>query len=189
MSGAAHAALDEFLATFVSSFQPPAPCRGKSGRHWLVSGVWSEYLKQWLRQHYVRVQFYPEHPLDAALWRSGGADAPDIGLEWEWDHNKVHKEFADGDFVKTLTIAARSALAIVHTRADGRRGESQANDTIQQIRRAYADRCRDGRPAAVVEIRRARCSPQRVEFNATLHDLVADVSREAGSFEFDAFGR
>ena len=122
--------------------------------------------------------------LDAALWLHEKTDVPDIALEWEWDNNKLHREFASGDFVKTLTFPALSALAIVQTRADGRRGSFQADDTIRQIRAIHAARRIDGRPAGVVDIRRTFHSSQRVEFVSTFHDLTTEKTRQLPGFRF-----
>src|SRR5579864_6309253 len=76
--------------------------------------------------------------LDAALWCRTTYAAPvndkmDIALEWEWDNNKVFGQFPFGDFRKLLEVDAACGLAIIQTRVDGRRGDAQAEETLERL--------------------------------------------------------
>src|SRR5215813_5676714 len=112
--------LIDFFRLFTTSFKPPCPYRGQTGRNWLISKVWSDYMRDWSPRYYW-VKF--EHPLrdrlrlDAALWSTNQQEKQrqgtmDIALEWEWDNNKVAKDFLYGDFRKLLSVDAQCALAI-----------------------------------------------------------------------------
>src|SRR5436305_12476753 len=119
-----HPILVDFIRDFRASFSPPRPYRGKAGQSWLVSRVWTERIKDWLTDHY-QVTFelsIPErHRLDAALWcgdTNQKKDQIDIAVEWEWDNNKVDKDFLRGDVRKLFVVEAKCGLAPQQTRVD-----------------------------------------------------------------------
>lgn len=149
---------------------------------WFVSRVWSANLKTWLAQRYCARWELPIRDgrrLDAALWSQPTRNGPmDIALEWEWDNTKVADAFAYGDFRKVLAVEARCGLAIVQTRADGKRGPTQADETIRALVSCCRDHRQDGRSIAVIEIRRVRQTANEVEFICALHDLDTIASRE-----------
>ena len=149
-------------------------------------------MKDWLRCHY-RVDF--EHPLnerrrlDAALWsntkgnnqQQGGMD---IALEWEWDNNKVARDFPKGDFRKLLEVDAQCGLAIVQTRVDGKRGSTQADDTVSRLRRVCKEHRRDSRSVALIEIRRVVHQKERVEFVCYFQNLDTPTKRELACWSY-----
>jgi|CXWL01.1.fsa_nt_gi hypothetical protein len=138
-------------------------------------------MKEWLNCHYPsQVDFEYQLPerrrLDAALWpmtkkgnrRQGGMD---IALEWEWDNNKVAKDFPAGDFRKLLEVKAQSGLAIIHTRVDRKRRSTQADETIQRLLRSCRKYRQDSRSVALIEIQRVLHQNERVEFHCYSQDL------------------
>lgn len=177
--------LNRFLTAFRSSFRPPTP-KSRPGR-WLISGVWSDYMRGWLDRTFAHHEF--EHPprLDAALWFDRHAGHMDIALEWEWDDAKVHDEFPVGDFPKVLTVDAACGLAIIQTRADGRDGgrdQRRATQTMALIRQSHTEKKIDDRPVGVIEIRRAFQDDSRVDFVWTFHDLNRQTTSEGVKWSF-----
>lgn len=181
-------ALSRLVNEFRSSFRPSIPYRGQTGTNWLVSKVWSDDLRVWLKNTFARQHFeYPHRNgqrLDAALWFEKQAPKMDVALEWEWDNNKVDREFASGDFRKLLEVDACSGLAIVQTRADGRRGAGQAERTLERIRQSRASHRRDDRPVGVMEIRRTHHDEARVEFLWSFHDLDGGTTTLGQKWEY-----
>jgi hypothetical protein len=181
-------ALDRFLDAFRSSFRPPAPVKNQAGSDWIVSGVWSDYMRAWLARTFVRRVL--EHPprLDAALWFDSSKDCMDIALEWEWDNSKVYEMFPTGDFLKVLRVDARCGLAIVQTRADGRknggRGTKRADQTLARIRQSHIENRIDARPVGLVEIRRTFRDASRVTFVWSYLDLNLGITTEGESWTF-----
>jgi hypothetical protein len=108
----------------------------------------------------------------------------EIALEWEWDHKKVHEEFAEGDFRKVLEVNAGGGLAIVHTRVDGNSGLDQANEVLENIRLSHGRFKRDNRPVGLIEVRRITQSPENVQFVWTYHDLNARQSIEGDVWSY-----
>jgi len=181
-----------FSREFTASFHAPCPYRGKPGTNWLVSKVWSEYMRGWLRSHYhVRFE-YPlpnRRRLDAALWSITEADCPpqgkmDIALEWEWDNTKVARDYLSGDFRKLLDVDAQCGLAIVQTRADGRRGSMQADETVRQLQDLYGKHRRDSRSVALIEIRRVFHQNERVDFVCYFQDLCTSTMQETDGWSY-----
>ena len=170
--------LEKFLNAFRASFNPPSP-QFRSKGDWLVSGVWSDYMKKWLKQTFACQQFEFPHTqrrrLDAALWAKTKSVRMDIALEWEWDHNKVRNQFPEDDFKKVLEVDALAALAIIQTRGDGKisgnRKAKQAGQTVARIRQSCIDYKIDDRPAGLMEIRRTFQDCSRVEFVWRFHNL------------------
>jgi len=174
--------LEEFLSVFADSFRPPPP-RQTSKR--IVSKVWTNYLKRhWLDLHFLSQFEYPvpggQRRLDAALWWRNDRSAPigkmDFALEWEWDDNKVLRDFPFGDFKKIIRdVDASCGVAIIQTRVDGQRGlNGNADETLKRLRdelHSVRQDGADGRPVGVVEIRRVRDDNDRVEFVCNFHDL------------------
>lgn len=183
--------LETFLNEFRSSFHPPIP-KSRPGRDWLVSGVWSDYLKAWLKLKFAHQDFEFPHTLrrrlDAALWFTSRAGRMDIALEWEWDDNKVRNQFPEGDFKKVLEVDAMSALAIVQTRGDGReggsRGAKQAERTVARIRQSARSNQIDARPVGLMEICRTFQDPSRVEFVWRFHNLNHDTTVEGERWSY-----
>jgi len=175
-----HRLLSEFRGELLKDFELPAPYRGKSGTNWLVSGVWSNYLKSWLQKRYgscrLELPLPKRRRLDAALCRRAGVDLfdgdpqLDLALEWEWDQNKVCDAFPESDFRKLFEVSAKCGLAIVQTRVDGRRGLGQANRTIRKLGTKFAKyqsqypETAGQRDIALVEIRRVEHTPDHVRF-------------------------
>lgn len=171
--------LSDFFRLFSQTFNPPTPYRGVSGTNWLISRVWSDYMRTWLREHFSTRLEYPvrNRRLDAALrFGTGAGDqsrtlAMDFALEWEWDDKRVYREFAFGDFKKLLEVPAQCGIAIVQTRIDGRRGPTRmAAESLARIRESVASRS-DDRPVGVIEIRRIACGRGQVEFACHFIDL------------------
>ncbi|HEV3006259.1 MAG TPA: hypothetical protein VGX78_17450 [Pirellulales bacterium] len=183
--------LGMFFNVFTNSFQPPPP-RQKKKR--IVSKRWSLYLKRdWLDLHFFpRFEYRVpggRRRLDAALWWRGDRPVPngtmDIALEWEWDDNKVHRDFPFGDFKKIVRdVDAACGVAIIQTRTDGRyRLNGKADDTLKRLREELSRMRRDGadgRPVGVVEFRRV-CDDERVEFVCTCHDLGGGAKNAASN--------
>lgn len=143
-------------------------------------------MKKWLLCRY-RVDF--EHPLndrrrlDAALWSNTKGNGQqrgqiDIALEWEWDNNKVANDFPSGDFRKLLEVDAHCGLAIVQTRADGKRSSTQADETVRGLQRKCSEYRRDRRSVALIEIRRVLHQKKRVEFLCYFQDLDTPTKKE-----------
>lgn len=169
-----------FFDAFSATFSPSVPYRGESGKRWLVSGVWSEDMRNWLRGRYFTTFEFPVPGgllrLDAAIQlRESEAhlahNAMDIALEWEWDNNKVFKDFPTGDFRKLLEVDAACGVAVVQTRADGRRGTEQSEGTVERIRDARRRFAIDDRPMGLIECRRILESRHQVAFDCVFHDL------------------
>lgn len=182
----------EFLRVFEASFQPPVPYRGQTGTNWLISRVWSDYMKSWLHCNY-RVKF--ERPLrngrrlDAALWSNiKGEDRHqermDIALEWEWDNNKVASDFLSGDFRKIFEVDARCGLAIVQTKVSHKGGSAQADRTMEDLRRLCKMYRRDNRSVVLIEIRRLLHRKARVEFLCHFQDLVTLSKQRIARWQF-----
>lgn len=178
--------LADFTRSFDASFRPPIPYRGRGGTHWLISKVWSDYMKKWLDEKYLATRYLVkfEHPLsgrrrlDAAVWPRDGTDNQqqrrmDIALEWEWDNNKVANDFPCGDFRKLFEVDALCGLAIVQTRSDGKRGSTQADETVSNLQRLCNKYRNDSRSVGLIEIRRIIHQAERVEFCCCARDLVA----------------
>ncbi len=183
------AILQEFLQFFKVSFQPPVPKRGQKGRAWQVSGVWSAYMKKWLLLNYAVHHEYRvgTRRLDAALWsKANGVNQRngkmDIALEWEWDNTKVASDFHKhkGDFQKCFEADAQCGLAIVHTRAHGNGGPTQADETVRSLMERCKEFRRDSRSVALIEIRRVLDEPERVEFLVCSQDLDTSSNQEIG---------
>ena len=188
MARAPEQILTGFIRAFEGTFRPPIPYRGQSGSTWLVSRVWSTYLKAWLSERYVARFESPagnRRRLDAALWAgTRHSELMDLALEWEWDNDKVHRKFPVGDFTKVLAADAACGLAIVQTRVDGSRGARQADETLQLLRESYCAHRRDDRPIGVIEIRRVHHSAHRVEFASTIHTLHCDARKPSLCLRF-----
>jgi len=175
-----HRILSQFRSQLLQDFELPTPYRGKSQTNWLVSAVWSDFLRAWLPERYGSCRWeFPlprQRRLDAALCRQAGAElsqsdgSMDLALEWEWDQNKVYESFPTTDFRKLFQVRATCGLAIVQTRVDGRRGTDQANATMERLRthftkyRTQYQETAGTRDIAVVEIRRMEHTPQHVCF-------------------------
>jgi|LakMenEpi03Aug12_release.lakeMendotaPanAssembly.Ray.scaffolds.fasta_scaffold627863_1 hypothetical protein len=156
------------------------PFRGKYGTDWLVSRVWSKFLKDWLREHFgtCRLEFSlpKRRRLDAALCLREEADLShcdspmDLALEWEWDESKVRKSFPQGDFRKLFELNAICGLAIVQSRVDRNRGQIQSETILDNLREAYWGFRKEDpetagqRDIALVEIRRVEHTPDHVRF-------------------------
>jgi hypothetical protein len=174
-----------FLSAFETSFQPPVPYRGRGGANWLVSKVWSDYMREWLPQHYrVRYEYPLAHGrrLDAAIWSnsenaSQRRQGMDIALEWEWDNGKVAADFLRGDFRKLFDVDAACGLAVVQTRVDGKRGTHHADETIRDLQRLSAQYRQDSRSVALIEVRRVRHYRARVDFVCYSQDLGGSAPR------------
>lgn len=169
-----HPLLAELFTSFETDFRPPTPYRGQIGDNWLVSGVWSEYMRGWLRGKFqIELEYAvgDGRRLDAALWLAGNRGTMDIALEWEWDNNKVHRHFPTGDFRKVLEVNALCGVAIIHTRADKKRGPGQADETLYRILAMYKSHRLDTRPVGVIEIRRVAHHRDFVEFEPTCLDV------------------
>jgi hypothetical protein len=184
------ATLSAFVDHFASTFRPPVPYRGKKGKTWLISSVWTQYMKSWLRDRY-QVRFELPLPkrrrLDAALWRKGAdtkRDRIDIALEWEWDNNKVDTSFHCDDFSKVFEVNARAGLAVIQTRAHSSGGVSQAARILENLRRCFEHSRLADRPIAIIEIRRLVHANSSVEFVGTAHDLNRTTSREIARWRF-----
>lgn len=172
--------LDRFVDIWKKSFSPPEPYRGESGQNWLVSKVWSDYLRKWLRENFGVSFECAGRRLDAGVWLrevNKYTSPKDLAVEWEWDNNKVEKSFPTGDFVKVLEVEARAGLAIIQTRVDGSRGTYQAETTLKNIRESYQSHKRDNGPIGVIEIRRVSCSNQQVNFKSSFHDLAKGTTK------------
>jgi len=122
--------------------------------------------------------------LDAALWfNNSDTDSVqrtakmDIALEWEWDHNKVYKDFASGDFKKVVSdVDARCGIAIIQTRTDGRYVlTNKAEETLKRIRDSFRLHRHDDRPVGVIEIRRTLHEERHVAFVCNFFDLDSDA--------------
>ncbi len=182
--------LTDFLDLFSREFNPPTPYRGQSGKTWYVSRVWSKYMKGWLRDHSSVQLEYPapnRTRLDAALWFGAThAGSMDVALEWEWDDSKVLKDFHQGDFKKLFEVDAKSGLAIVQTRVDGRRGTAKADRTLQLIRAARSTHRCDDRPIALIEFRRIYHDWRRVEFSCSTVGLANGYKTELRRLHYSA---
>ena len=149
-------------------------------------------MKSWLRDRYsVAFERPLDHRrrLDAALWsRIRGNPScqgtMDIALEWEWDNNKVARDFPTGDFRKLLEVDAQCGLALIQTRVDGKRGSAQADNTISRLQGAYKKYRRDSRSVALIEIRRVFHQEERVEFLCYFQDLDAHTKQETGRWSY-----
>ena len=187
--------LEKFFSIF-RTFSPPCPYRGRGGANWLVSGEWGRYMTNWLHVHFVPRFEYPvgRRRLDAALWwpdtaTAGDSVAMDYAVEWEWDHNKVHRDFPFGDFVKVVRdVDAQCGIAIVHTRVDGNYHlNRKADETLERLRDSLAKFRTDGRPVGVIEVRRVEHDKRQVGFRFIGYDMESDVPHTAidlGSAEF-----
>ena len=181
-----------FVSVFEASFKPPVPYRGTNGGRWLISKVWSVYMKAWLQDHYSATYEYrlnQRRRLDAALWpkqQNGATGTMDIALEWEWDNSKVAKAFPSGDFRKLFEVNARCGVAIVHTRADRKDGANQAAETLTRLRRSSKKYRRDNRPVALIEIRRVLDRKQRVDFVCNLEDMNTEAAREIARWTYSS---
>jgi hypothetical protein len=185
-----HPILIDFIRDFRASFSPPRPYRGKAGQSWLVSRVWTERMKDWLTDHY-QVTFelpIPERRrLDAALWcrdTNQKKDQIDIAVEWEWDNNKVDKDFLCGDFRKLFEVEAKCGLALVQTRVDGSRGMAQAERIIKNLQGCYVDLREASESIAVIEVRRVANERSRVNFICTAYDLDDSSTEEVARWSF-----
>jgi hypothetical protein len=184
--------LVNFFHLFEISFNPPLPYRGQTGKNWLVSKAWSDYLRDWLPRHYMVRFEYPfndRRRLDAALWsfdqrEKQGQGIMDIALEWEWDYNKVAYDFPFGDFRKLLDVDAKSGLAIVQTKVSRRHGMAQADETVRQLQLKYREYRRDSRSVALIEIRRVIHQNERVEFRCYFQDLDTSTKEEIAQWCF-----
>jgi hypothetical protein len=183
----------EFFEAFTASFHPPRPSRGKHGTNWLVSRVWTDALRRWLTDRFVARYEFPlprRRRLDAALRSSPcddvfPPDAPmDIALEWEWDNNKVAKDFCGGDFAKLFQVDARCGVAIVQTRVDGSRGTTQAEETGRRLRGLCRRHHRGDRAIGLIEIRRIQQTRVDVEFDCYVEDLVSGHRRRTGCWRY-----
>lgn len=145
-------------------------------------------MKAWLERTSTHQQYEvpspPRRRLDAALWLHGDAERMDIALEWEWDNNKVHDQFPTGDFRKVLEVEASCGLAIVHTRANGKKVTLKAEQTLVRIRQALIKYRTDDRPVGLIEIRRTFQNISRVEFAWSFHDLDRNAVAEGGSLAY-----
>ena len=149
-------------------------------------------MKDWLQSHYHVLFEYPlpnRCRLDAALWSFSEVDGPqqgkmDIALEWEWDNNKVAYNFLSGDFRKLLDVDAQCGLAIVQTRVDGRRGLTQADETVRQLRDLCEEHRRDSRSVGLIEIRRVSHRNERVDFVCYFQDLCTPTKQETGRWSY-----
>lgn len=177
--------IGSFLSTFRAGFHPVSPYRGTSGTNWLVSRVWSDVMRDFLGRHYD-TQYELPLPngcrLDAAVWSSSRQLT--YAIEWEWDHRAVNRDFARGDFVKVLSVEALCGIAIVHTRADGRRGAREADNSVEQITASYRNSRRDDRPVGLIEIRRVEQGPSHVSFRAECTDLAGGQKEAVGAWRF-----
>ncbi len=169
-------AQEPFVQRFLSTFSPPRPSRGKSGKDWWVSRVWSDYTRSWLDQHFRWIAEFPAgdgRRLDAAVWYRSSPGPIDVALEWEWDNNESHRNFATGDFRKLLEVQARCGVALLQTRAHTRGGIEKSDDAIAQIVDSNRKRNRDHRPVFVIDIRRVLHSARAVEFVMQVHDIAS----------------
>jgi hypothetical protein len=108
----------------------------------------------------------------------------DIALEWEWDNKKVAAEFPFGDFRKLLEVDAACGLAIVQTRTDHKRGSTQADETVGQLRQMCKQYRQDNRSIALIEIRRVLHQRERVDFVVYFQDLDIAARREIARWSY-----
>jgi len=185
-----HTNLTDFISDFRVSFMPPSPYRGKSGRVWYISKVWSDYFKGWLDARY-QTQFEKPVPvrrrLDAALWCPNATkdkDQIDIAIEWEWDNNKVEKQFYNGDFQKLFEVGAKCGLAVVQTHKHSKSGMTQAERIITNLRGSLRSFRSAKESIAVIEISRVFCTQKRIDFVCTVHDLDLSSVEEIARWSF-----
>jgi hypothetical protein len=151
-------------------------------------------MENWLDANFDPIFEYPvgRRFLDVALWRNSAVashELPmDYALEWEWDDNKVHRDFPGGDFTKVIRDAsARCGIAIVQTRIDGNRAlNRKAEETLRRLRDSLAKSRTDGRPVGVIEIRRTHQSPDCSQFSYIGYDLDAGKQLHLGGKDFRA---
>lgn len=185
-----YSVLKEFCRKFGQSFSPPVPSRGNARNNWYISGIWSEYTEQWLQKHY-QVQF--ERPvgrrrLDAALWRKkSNREGPiDIAIEWEWDNNKVDKDFCFGDFRKLFEVGAKCGIALVQTRIDGRRGTAQRERVLGNLAKCLRKYRKSDESVIIIEVRRVFHGRSNVEFLCVEHDLQGASEKRIANWVFTA---
>lgn len=180
--------LVSFFNTFQRKFTPPPPRPSQNGAAKYVSGAWGQYLKDWPDLHFDPIFEYPvpggSRRLDAAL-RSGDG-ATDYAVEWEWDYNKVYRDFAYNDFRKVVAdVPARCGIAIVQTRTDGNYGATEkADEALKRIRASYSENLRDGRPVGLIEIRRTRDDETCVQFRCSYEELGSAEKMPPNDFRF-----
>jgi len=196
-----HQLLSTFLDQFQSTFDPSVPYRGKSQTNWLISRVWSLSLKEWLKTHYGSIRHeFPvtnNRRLDAAVCHSkdvnldNHSNRMDLAIEWEWDNSKVFKDFGTNDFRKLFQVSTACGVAIVQTRIDGRRGQTnQANATIDGLRKQDNDfrnqyRASAGqRDIAIIEFRRILHTPTEVRFDACFWLNGSDQPTPIGHWDY-----
>ena len=181
--------MSDFLNSFAASFRPPDPRR----KRWLISRVWSNYMRNWLFQNYVVRLEYPVkggRRLDAAIWshvkeESEKQQRMDIALEWEWDNRKVANEFPYGDFRKLFEVDSKCGLAIVQTRVDGRRGLTEADETVKNLQYLSKEYMQDSRSVELIEIRRVLHREEEcVEFLCYFQDLATSTKQEIARWHF-----
>lgn len=189
-----HKSISDFFHLFKTSFGPPKPGRGKNGDNWFVSKPWGLYVKNsWLSLNFVVT---PElrigtRLLDGALqWKDAARRSErhkfDYAAEWEWDYNKVHRDFPTGDLTKVLLVDAHCGIAIIHTRMDGNYARNgKAGQTLLRLRESVRKHRNDGRPVGVIEIRRTEHDTRHVKFVCLGYDLdEPGASAELGGFAF-----
>jgi hypothetical protein len=108
----------------------------------------------------------------------------DIALEWEWDNNKVARDFPCGDFRKCLEVDARCGLVIVQTRTDGKRGSTQSDETVSGLFQHCKKYRRDSRSVALIEIQRVLHQKERIEFVIFSQDLDTPTKHEIGRWSY-----
>ena len=181
----------EFLRLFQGSYRPPSPSRGKSGKEWWVSNVWTEYTKEWMRRHYwveTEYRLSGRRRMDAALWsktdrQDTRPEKMDIAVEWQWDNNQIC-DLLTVDFPKCLEVDAQCGLIIVQTRADRTRGSTQADETVRGLFHRCKECRRDSRSVALIEIRRILHRKERVEFLVNFQDLDTTANQEIGGWSY-----
>jgi hypothetical protein len=147
-------------------------------------------MKCWLTARY-QVTFelpIPERRrLDAALWcrdANKKKDQIDIAVEWEWDNNKVDKDFFRGDFRKLLEVGAKCGLAVVQTRVDGSRGMAQAERVLKNLHGCYGDFRGASESIAIIEVRRVVHERSKVNFICTAYGLDDSSTEEVARWSF-----
>jgi hypothetical protein len=123
--------------------------------------------------------------LDAGLWSQNRLE---YVIEWEWDQNKVHRDFPYNDLAKVVAdVPGQCGVAIVQTRRDGK-CDRKADETLSRIRASYVAMHRDERPVGLIDICRMRDDITGVEFQCSFYQLGEKMMLPALSFGFATEG-
>jgi len=175
-----------FAGVFREAFRPPRPYTGDNDDDWLVSRVWSDYVRDWLQREFrAEVGALPAGRSNAALWfQDSTQPGPDVALAWMWDNNKVWRSFAASAFEALFLVRATAVVGLVQTRVDGTRGNEQAIESLHRIRSTYARHAGAVRSAGVIEIRRVAQRIDGVSFACFAHDFAAERVDRLNTLEF-----